>query len=75
MRAAMQPLPHIAGATSAATGCIQIAIGAVASGFAAEFYDGRSALSMIALPALRSLLALVSYRRLARPSECVVASS
>jgi MFS transporter, DHA1 family, multidrug resistance protein len=32
MQAAMQPLPQIAGAAGAATGCIQMTMGAVASG-------------------------------------------
>jgi DHA1 family bicyclomycin/chloramphenicol resistance-like MFS transporter len=70
---AMQPLPQIAGAAGAATGCIQMTIGAVASGLVAALYDGHSALSMTALMALCSLLALASYLLLARPAECVAA--
>jgi DHA1 family bicyclomycin/chloramphenicol resistance-like MFS transporter len=50
-------------------------IGAVASGLVAALYDGHSALSMTALMALCSLLALVSYLLLARPAECVVVPS
>jgi MFS transporter, DHA1 family, multidrug resistance protein len=69
MQGAMQPLPQIAGAAGAATGCIQMTMGAVASGLVATLYDGRSALSMTALMALCSLLALVSYLLLARPAE------
>lgn len=72
MQGAMQPLPQIAGAAGAATGCIQMTMGAVASGLVAALNDGHSALSMTALMALCSLLALGSYLLLARPSECVV---
>ncbi len=57
MQGAMQPLPQIAGAAGAATGCIQMTMGAVASGLVAALYDGHSALSMTALMALCSLLA------------------
>ena len=73
MQGAMQPLPQIAGAAGAATGCIQMAIGAVVSGLVAALYDGHSALSMTAFMALCSLLALISYLLLARPAESVVA--
>ena len=69
MQGAMQPLPQIAGAVGAATGCIQMTIGAVAGGLVAALYDGHSALSMTALMALCSLLALVSYLLLARPAS------
>ena len=75
MQGAMQPLPQIAGATGAATGCIQMTMGAVVSGLVAAFYDGHSALSMTALMTLCSLLALVSYLLLARRAECVVVPS
>jgi len=69
MQRAMQPLPQIAGAAGAATGCIQMTTGAIASGLVAALYDGHSALSMTALMALCSLLALLSYLLLARPAE------
>jgi DHA1 family bicyclomycin/chloramphenicol resistance-like MFS transporter len=69
MQGAMQPLPQIAGAAGAATGCIQMTMGAVASGLVAALDDGHSALSMTALRALCSLLALVSYLLLARPAS------
>jgi DHA1 family bicyclomycin/chloramphenicol resistance-like MFS transporter len=75
MQGAMQPLPEIAGAAGAATGCIQMTTGAVASGLVAALYDGHSALSMTAIMALCSLLALVSYLLLARPAECVAVPS
>jgi DHA1 family bicyclomycin/chloramphenicol resistance-like MFS transporter len=68
MEGAMQPLPRIAGAAGAATGCIQMAMGAVASLLVSVTYDGRSALSMTALMAFFSLLALASYLLLARPA-------
>jgi DHA1 family bicyclomycin/chloramphenicol resistance-like MFS transporter len=68
MAGAMQPLPQIAGAAGAATGCIQMAMGAVASGLVAALCDGHSALSMTALMAMCSLLALGSYLLLARPA-------
>jgi MFS transporter, DHA1 family, multidrug resistance protein len=67
MEGAMQPLPEIAGAAGAALGCIQMAMGAIASSLVATLYDGRSALSMTALMAICSLLALLSYLLLARP--------
>jgi hypothetical protein len=46
-------------------------MGAVASGLVAALYDGSSALSMTAVMALCSLLALISYLLLARPAERV----
>src|SRR6202022_3511680 len=55
MQGAMQPLPQIAGAAGAATGCIQMATGAVVSGLVATLYDKHSALSMTALMAASSL--------------------
>ena len=73
MQAAMQPLPEIAGAASAATGAIQMAMGAAASGLVAALFDGRSALSMTLVMALCSLLALASYLLLARSAEAVAA--
>jgi DHA1 family bicyclomycin/chloramphenicol resistance-like MFS transporter len=63
---AMQPLPEIAGAAGAATGCIQMATGAAVSGVVAALSDGHSALSMTAPMAFCSLLALASYLLLAR---------
>jgi MFS transporter, DHA1 family, multidrug resistance protein len=75
MQGAMQPLPQIAGAAGAATGCIQMTTGAVVSGLVVMLYDGRSALSMTALMALCSLVALVSYLLLARPAGRVVVPS
>src|SRR5467141_2728750 len=75
MQGAMQPLPQIAGAAGAATGCIQMATGAVVSGLVATLYDEHSALSMTALMAVCSLVALVSYLLLARPAERVVVPS
>ena len=75
MQAAMQPLPDIAGAAGAATGFIQMTMGGIASGLVAAFHDGHSALSMTAVMALCSLLALVSYLLLARPAEGVVVST
>jgi DHA1 family bicyclomycin/chloramphenicol resistance-like MFS transporter len=75
MQGAMQPLPQIAGAAGAATGCIQMTMGAVASGLVAALYDGHSALSMTALMAVCSLMALGSYLMVARPAERVVLPS
>jgi len=75
MEGAMQPLPQIAGAAGAATGCIQMAMGAVASGMVAALYDGHSALSMTTLMAVCSLLALLSYLLLARPAVYSAARS
>jgi MFS transporter, DHA1 family, multidrug resistance protein len=65
----MQPRPQIAGAAGATTGFVQMTIGAVSSGLVATLYNGHSALSMTALMALCSVLALVSYLLLARPAS------
>jgi MFS transporter, DHA1 family, multidrug resistance protein len=72
MERAMQPLPQIAGAAGAAMGCIQMAMGAAASGLVALLNDGHSALSMTALMAVCALLALASYLMLARPADRAV---
>ncbi len=69
MNATMQPFPDIAGAVGAAAGSIQLTAGAAASGLVAVLFDGRSALSMGAVMAACSLLALIAYRLLARPAE------
>jgi MFS transporter, DHA1 family, multidrug resistance protein len=69
MNATMEPLPDIAGAVSAAAGSIQMTAGAAASGLVAILFDGRSALSMAAVIAGSSLLALIAYCLLARPAQ------
>jgi DHA1 family bicyclomycin/chloramphenicol resistance-like MFS transporter len=69
MNATMQPLPEIAGAVGAAAGSIQMTAGAASSGLVAVLFDGRSALSMTAVMAACSLLALIAYCLLARPAE------
>ena len=80
MYATMEPLPDIAGAVSAAAGSIQMTAGAAASGLVAVLFDGRSALSMAAVIAASSLLALIGYVLAARSggrrlhSKAVVAS-
>jgi MFS transporter, DHA1 family, multidrug resistance protein len=68
LNATMQPLPDIAGAVGAAAGSIQMIAGAVSSSLVAVLFDGRSALSMAAVMAASSLLALVAYWLLARPA-------
>jgi MFS transporter, DHA1 family, multidrug resistance protein len=75
MQGAMQPLPQIAGAAGAATGCIQMTAGAIVSGLVATLHDEHSALSMTALMAVWSLLALASHLLLARPAERAVVRS
>jgi MFS transporter, DHA1 family, multidrug resistance protein len=69
MSATMQRLPEIAGAVSAAAGSIQLTAGAISSGLVALRFDGRTALSMTAVMAATSLLALVLYLLVARPAE------
>jgi DHA1 family bicyclomycin/chloramphenicol resistance-like MFS transporter len=69
MSATMQHLPDIAGAVSAAAGSIQLIAGAISSGFVAVRFDGRTALSMTAVMAASSLLALVLYVLVARPAD------
>jgi hypothetical protein len=46
-----------------------MAAGAASSGLVAVLFDGRSALSMAAVMATCSLLALIAYCLLARPAE------
>lgn len=67
MNATMQPLPDIAGAVGAAAASIQMTAGAIASGLVAALFDGRSPLSMTAVMAASSLLALMLYLLFARP--------
>ena len=69
MNATMQPLPDIAGAVSAAAGSVQLTSGAIASGMVALLFDGRTALSMAAVMAATSLLALALYLRFAVASS------
>jgi DHA1 family bicyclomycin/chloramphenicol resistance-like MFS transporter len=69
MNATMQPLPDIAGVVGAAAGSIQLTAGAASSGLVAVLFDGRSALSMAAVMATSSMLALLAYWLLARPAE------
>lgn len=69
MNVTMQPLPEIAGAVGATAQSIQISAGAVSSGLVAALFDGQSALSMAAVMATCSLLALIAYCLLARPAE------
>jgi DHA1 family bicyclomycin/chloramphenicol resistance-like MFS transporter len=69
MNATMQPWPDIAGTVGALAGSIQMMAGAVSSGLVAALFDGRSALSMAAVMAACSLLALIVYCLLARPAE------
>jgi DHA1 family bicyclomycin/chloramphenicol resistance-like MFS transporter len=69
MNATMQPLPDIAGAVGAAAGSIQMTAGAASSGLVAVLFDARSAVSMAAVMAACSLLALIAYYLLARPAE------
>jgi MFS transporter, DHA1 family, multidrug resistance protein len=69
MNTTMQPLPDIAGAVGAAAGSIQITAWAASSGLVAVLFDGHSALSMAAVMAACSLLALIAYCLLARPAE------
>ena len=69
MNAIMQPLPEIAGTVGTAAQSIQVTAGAASSGLVAVLFDGRSALSMAAVMAACSLLALIAYCLLARPAE------
>jgi MFS transporter, DHA1 family, multidrug resistance protein len=56
-----RPSPEIAGAVGAAAGSIQLIAGAVSSSLVAVLFDGRSPLSMAAVMAVFSLLALIAY--------------
>jgi MFS transporter, DHA1 family, multidrug resistance protein len=69
MNAVMQPLPEIAGAVSAAAESAQLTAAGISSGLVSLLFDGRSALSMTAMMAICSLLALGAYFLLARPAN------
>jgi DHA1 family bicyclomycin/chloramphenicol resistance-like MFS transporter len=69
MHEAMQPLPEIAGAVSAASGFIQMLFGAASSGLVAILYDGRSALSMASVMVFCSIVAMASYMVVARQTR------
>lgn len=69
MSATMQHLPDIAGAVSAAAGSIQLIAGALSSALVAVRFDGHTALSMTAVMAATSVLALVLYLLVARPAD------
>ena len=69
MSATMRRLPEIAGTVTAAAGSIQLISGAISSALVAVRFDGRTALSMSAVMAVSSLLALVLYLFVARPAE------
>jgi DHA1 family bicyclomycin/chloramphenicol resistance-like MFS transporter len=71
MNAAMQPLPEIAGSVSATAGCVQMMVAAGSSALVALLFDGHSALSMAAVMASFSALAVASYMRVVRPAERV----
>jgi MFS transporter, DHA1 family, multidrug resistance protein len=74
MSAAMQPLPEIAGSVSAMAGCVQMMVAAGSSALVALLFDGHSALSMTAVMASFSALAVASYMRVVRPAERVALS-
>lgn len=69
LNATMQPLPEIAGVVGATAGSIQMIAGAVSSSLVAVWFDGRSPLSMAAMMAVSSLLALTAYWLYARPAD------
>ncbi len=69
MNGAMQPLPQIAGFVSAAAICLQMTAAAGSSALVTVLFDGHSALSMAAFMMLFSLLSVISYLFVARPSE------
>lgn len=69
LNATMQPLPEIAGVVGATAGSIQMIAGAVSSSLVAVWFDGRSPLSMAAVMAVSSLLALTAYWLYARPAD------
>lgn len=68
MAATMQPLSHIAGAGSAIAGSIQMTTGAIASALVAALFDGKSTLSMTAVMATSSLVALILHLFIGRPA-------
>ena len=69
MQRAMEPLPQIAGAAGAVTGCTQTMAGALSSALVTGLFDGRSALSMVAAMSVCALLALAMYGLVVRRRE------
>jgi MFS transporter, DHA1 family, multidrug resistance protein len=58
---ALQQMPQLAGTVSAASNCLAMTAGSLASALAALLFDGRTALSMAGIMTLCSLLALISF--------------
>jgi DHA1 family bicyclomycin/chloramphenicol resistance-like MFS transporter len=68
MGAAMQQLPEIGGSVSAMAGLVQMMVAAGSSALVALLFDGHSALSMAAVMALFSALAVASYVLVSAPT-------
>jgi MFS transporter, DHA1 family, multidrug resistance protein len=58
---ALQQMPQLAGTVSAASNCLAMTAGSLASALAAVLFDGRTALSMAGIMTLCSFLALISF--------------
>jgi MFS transporter, DHA1 family, multidrug resistance protein len=69
MHAAMQPLPHHAGAITAMCAFVQVLAQSASSAFVFAFSGRAPGLSMSASMMLWSAICLIAYLRLARPTE------
>jgi DHA1 family bicyclomycin/chloramphenicol resistance-like MFS transporter len=69
MHAAMQPLPHHAGAVSAMAAFVQVLAQSASSAFVFALNDRAPGLSMAASMMLWPVVCLIAYLRLARPAE------
>jgi len=69
MHAAMQPLPHHAGAVSAMAAFVQVLAQSASSAFVFALNDRAPGLAMAASMMLWSAVCLIAYLRLARPAE------
>jgi MFS transporter, DHA1 family, multidrug resistance protein len=69
MHAAMQPLPHHAGAVSAMAAFVQVLAQSASSAFVFALNDRAPGISMAASMLLWSAICMIAYLRLARPAE------
>jgi MFS transporter, DHA1 family, multidrug resistance protein len=69
MTGAVQPLPEIAGSTSAVLIFVQMIAAASSSALVAGLFDGHSALSMAEIMLLSCVLAIASYVGVVRRAE------
>lgn len=69
VQGALEPLPDIAGVTSAVVTGLQMVVGATTSAVAATLFDGRSAIAMTGTMSLCAMGAMGVYFGVVRPGE------